>query len=1324
MKYLKLLTFFTVFLCAVSISTLFAGIQSQKGEAQPISSKEYIDHELLLKLSDDQFKKQDLSKAKSNLKTLLSSKKLTLIEYFQPINWVHVKLNNENIDNALKRLRSDKDFSYAEPNYIQYSTNLEPRDPRFIDQWHHHQDNDADMDSPEAWAIQTGSNQVIVAVVDSGVDYTHEDLRDNMWNGENCQDYNRRVINGGCPNHGWDFSQENSHPELHGDNNPLDVHGHGSHVAGIIGARGDNNIGLSGVNWNIQIMALKGGELGSFPADNTIKAYMFAAHNGARVINASLGGSQFSQANMDAIEYFLDFSDGVFVAAAGNNARNIDNSLFYPACYDLNGIISVGSTDVNDEISWFSNFGIENVDVFAPGSNILSTYPDYTDNLVLELSIRNRNEIPEEITLNDWTIGNYSNRFDPNQTPLSFDNTMNDEDRNEFIELISTSLIPDSFLPYRPDHESNLEISFENINFDGTQESISHLNFYIACDTEIRGDRAGLADYVAAYFSNDGENYEYKGSIDEKTIDRDGDFNDNIKVSKISLPIPFIYRNSNSSFKLKWATNEADHGTSGAGCMVNGIKITHRSSQPSQIYTSMGGTSMAAPQVAGLAGLLLAEAPILTGNELKSIIMDSGDQIEALIPKSKSGKRINLHQSIINARNFVQPIEICGQQRVGIIEPTFCDADMELNDTRFWAKDHEDTLLEKSDKFKQGRQSLFFQTPEGPNGSQLHSIKQSGVYFPSNKRIKISYWYSINKGPAISSIETGRKNYYNFLYTKNSVDQDDNNLQIRFGIPQVNDIRDLFADPHGRFLNGVYWRKVEQIIDTDDHQNSFYTFKITAPKTSLYIDDFKLEEIEETPNYIIDSNFSLAGLAHWYQLAPSPYKEKRITKKKENDNYFLLISPELDQRVRIKQNFNKDLSPNTLYSLRFKAKRLNNQLGSLTFRIIQNNRNVISEYTVQALEISNLDWSEFTHDFISDMGSGSYHLEIESDGLKVNIDDIVLISAPSEVNLILENNELAYSIFRENTNLTRFELSVEGNEIVCLDSAKIKLAMIHDHLLNEESYQTPENLNYLRNVSEIHIKAGRNTPALLSFFGERGENNEYILSDAGAGFDRTCFAPGNHSLGIFMNISDDFPFETRPYLIQAKLKLTLNQPEINYRHTLNEVETPTKTIQYQNEASIYLTNPQDIMGSFYNYRLSVWHLQENTCIEDIRIRVGAKVENENFSLDDFSSEITESILPHIPFLSSSVRVNNQQIGSSRIIGDITQEGLVIPINQCVDDQVIITVRVLKQSRFDSDLFINTGLDFTYYSDSDPEVKRSFTSFHSSRPYENLNIFVE
>ena len=277
-------------------------------------------------------------------------------------------------EQAINILNQNPNVKYAKKNFI-YHTDITPNDPDFVKQWGLHNTGqaggiaDADIDAPEAWNIFTGIG-VVVAVIDTGIDYNHEDLSNNMW--INYGEYGRIPGEDDDGNgyiddiYGYNFLWREGMPAE--KRQPLDDVGHGTHVAGIIGAVGNNGKGVGGVNWNVQIMALKAfGPFGGNEAD-IINAIEYSIEEGAYISNNSWGGNVPSEDIRSAIESAKN-AGRLFVCSAGNDSRNIDQpgNPYYPACYNLENIICVASTTNRDGLSDFSSWGPISVDLGAPG---------------------------------------------------------------------------------------------------------------------------------------------------------------------------------------------------------------------------------------------------------------------------------------------------------------------------------------------------------------------------------------------------------------------------------------------------------------------------------------------------------------------------------------------------------------------------------------------------------------------------------------------------------------------------------------------------------------------------------------------------------------------------------------------------------------------------------------------------------------------------------------------------------------------------------------------------------------------------------------------
>jgi len=331
-----------------------------------------------LPVADGLLVKFKVNSSNTSQQHALSISGLQSVQKFELVpGLLHVReVAGETIQSTFSSIVNNPNVEYVEPNYY-VTTRALPADPEFSLQYGLNNNGQtgglsgADVSAVEAWDINTG-NDVVIAVIDTGVDYNHPDLRDNIWTNSG------EIPNNGIDDdgngfvddyYGWDFSND--------DNDPVDDMGHGTHVAGIIAARGNNNIGVTGVNWRAKIMGLKfidANQIGT--TSNAIKALNYAVAMGVRISNNSWGGGGYSQALFDSL-VAANQAGHIFIAASGNNGLNSDdpaNSQHYPSSYTLENVISVTATDEFDTLGGFANYGSISVDLAAPGSKIRSLW--------------------------------------------------------------------------------------------------------------------------------------------------------------------------------------------------------------------------------------------------------------------------------------------------------------------------------------------------------------------------------------------------------------------------------------------------------------------------------------------------------------------------------------------------------------------------------------------------------------------------------------------------------------------------------------------------------------------------------------------------------------------------------------------------------------------------------------------------------------------------------------------------------------------------------------------------------------------------------------
>lgn len=285
----------------------------------------------------------------------------------------------ESVASAIARYQQSGLVEFAEPDYEVYAQAV-PNDPYFANGklWalNNYGQNGgtahADIAATNAWDILTSASNIVVAVVDTGIRYTHEDLASNMW------------VNPTDGSHGWNA--------LTSTNDPFDDSGHGTAMASVLGASGNNNLGIVGVAWQVQLMGCKclnGSGVGT--DSDLIACFDYARTNGARIINASLGSSSFSLAVSNAVAALRD-AGIILVAAAGNSVppnpgSNMDTQPVYPAAYDLDNIISVAYSTRNDALGQFSYYGATNVDLAAPGEQIYTATASSDSSYLSDLQV-------------------------------------------------------------------------------------------------------------------------------------------------------------------------------------------------------------------------------------------------------------------------------------------------------------------------------------------------------------------------------------------------------------------------------------------------------------------------------------------------------------------------------------------------------------------------------------------------------------------------------------------------------------------------------------------------------------------------------------------------------------------------------------------------------------------------------------------------------------------------------------------------------------------------------------------------------------------------
>ncbi|MFH1504404.1 MAG: S8 family serine peptidase [Candidatus Omnitrophota bacterium] len=533
----------------------------------------------------------------------------------------------------IKEYQNDSSVEYAEPNYIErafdglesenyyiavtaYNASDEeslysgeslivyqpPSDPYFrsnllwgesySDMWGLHR-----IKAEQAWPVEKGSDDIIVAVIDTGCDYNHKDLADNIWInfGEIPDNGIDDDENGFVDDiRGWDFAGSILDSSVQ-DNNPIDIHGHGTHVAGTIAAVTDNYEGVAGISWQSKIMIIKGlDDDGVGAVEGLANAIKYAADNGARILNNSWGGCGVSLTIEAAVDYAHSL-DCVVVAAAGNDYK--DANLFHPAC--CKNVITVGALDADDELAYFSNWG-DKIDVIAPGVDILS------------LSAKGK-------TMGDYCLMSGTSMACPHTVGLaalilSKNPELNNEEVRQILRNSAEDLGPqgkDSYFGY------GLINAQQALQFDSiclAEIYFSQSNGHISGNVDMIGTAQGsnFANYIIEY----GNGYNPAvWSTEEVTLSDGG-------INEVSNGVLGVFNTDNLS-EGNWTVRLSVFDSEGSVSQVIRTVVIDRSLHSGWPINNEGYNSSASPTYADLDGDGVVDSVILCTN----ILEDFGGEV-------------------------------------------------------------------------------------------------------------------------------------------------------------------------------------------------------------------------------------------------------------------------------------------------------------------------------------------------------------------------------------------------------------------------------------------------------------------------------------------------------------------------------------------------------------------------------------------------------------------------------------------------------------------------------------------------------------------------
>jgi subtilisin family serine protease len=584
------------------------------GDSQAINHPDHLRHELIVK-----YKSGTHRKTASALKKTIGA---TTIKKFKIIDAEHIGIPDSiSVNDALDIFRNDPNVEWAEPNYIRRAMALSPpNDPFFTRMWPLQNTGQAvnntpgtetaDIDALEAWETTTDCSNVIIAIIDSGVDLNHPDIKNNLWtnpgeiDGNGIDDDQNGFID---DVHGWNFVDDN--------NDVSDSNDHGTHVAGVIAAQGNNNVGITGVCWSAKLMILKFlNTSGTGNTSDEISAIEYAVANNAKIINASFGESGYLQGEYDAISA-ADSAGLLYVAASGNqgfdNDAKAQDDKIYPGGYDLSNIISVAASDQDDQLPDWSVYGATTVDLAAPGSNVYSSYPNReavwsstfdtnADGWTLTGSWARVSLSPAYLT-DSPSVDYFPNTETTATSPviylsergsaiLTFRIRGSSESNNDILYL-ETSTSPDGPWTIQPVDVVTLTGSKKHFE-DGISGTYPAWADAASVITDVNDAPTA---YIRFHFSTDASNQDDGWDIDDLTI----------------LAVDMNYPDPAS-----------DH------------------------YQFLSGTSEATPFVTGAAGLIWSHTPGLSSSQVKNSLINGVDQLPAFENKVLSGGRLNLYNSL------------------------------------------------------------------------------------------------------------------------------------------------------------------------------------------------------------------------------------------------------------------------------------------------------------------------------------------------------------------------------------------------------------------------------------------------------------------------------------------------------------------------------------------------------------------------------------------------------------------------------------------------------------------------------------------------------
>jgi thermitase len=519
-------------------------------------------------------------------------------------NFSHLRVSGKTVEATIDEMKADPDIKSVQPNYI-YRALKAPNDPRYSQLWalkntaqtvtggkyvpHNPGTSGKDMGLEAAWDITSDCSSVPVAILDTGVNYDQEDLAPNMWNGGDAY-----------PKHGYDF--------VNNDNDPRDLNGHGSHVAGIIGARGNNSVGAVGVCWRANLMAVRVLDAsGSGTTAQIVSGIYFAIAQKAKIINLSLGTTEDDASFRTAVTQASN-ANVIIVAAAGNDGENNDDAKTpsFPCNYSVENLLCVAALDQSYELAEFSNYGAKTVHLAAPGTNILSTYAGRDAELTSTFHTGNSSALNWTNSGGAWAYGT---------------RTLNSGNGNFTADML---LSPSNWDGTNRTYANNLDArAYMSFNTSTALSATLDLGAFVDVDASDQ--------FTIAYAKTAVDPFAGAGTV----LDQFSGAGDS-QAGYLNYDLGGCVASSCTlGFQLK-----SDASVSDFGVAIFDFNLFLLLSD-NVAYVSLDGTSMAAPEVAGLVALVSATNPEYTPAEVIKAVKEGGVPLSVLEGKTTTGKAAN-----------------------------------------------------------------------------------------------------------------------------------------------------------------------------------------------------------------------------------------------------------------------------------------------------------------------------------------------------------------------------------------------------------------------------------------------------------------------------------------------------------------------------------------------------------------------------------------------------------------------------------------------------------------------------------------------------------